>query len=95
MLQILRGITFRGNSKHPCCYCLYDNYNKDRHLIKHWPLRKCFVIGQHNVENEPLIRSESIVLPILHIKLGLVKQFVKYLDKKSDAFDAIVEIFPT
>ena len=59
-----------------------------------WPIRNAYTIGEFNVENEPLIFFESIVLPILHIKLGLVKKFVKYMDKKSDAFQAIIEMFP-
>ena len=61
--------------------------------MKQWPIRNAYTLGEFNVENEPLICSELIVLPILHIKLGLVKQFVKYIDKKSDALQAIVEMF--
>ena len=59
-----------------------------------WPIRNAYTIGEFNVENEPLICFESIVLRILHIKLRLVKQFVKYMDKKSDGFQAIIEVFP-
>ena len=59
-----------------------------------WPIRNTYTIGEFNVEKEPLICSEWIVLSILHIKLGLVKQFVKYVDKKSDAFQIIIEMFP-
>lgn len=94
MLQILRGLIYKGNCKYPCCFCLYDNYDYERHLKRSWPLRDDFVVGEHSVQNEPLINSEDIILPALHLKLGLVKQFVKYMNKNSPAFEAIVEMFP-
>ena len=89
MLHIFRGVIFRGNCKYPCCYCLYENYHKERHLMTQYPIRNTYTIGEFNVEKEPLVCSEWIVLPILHIK-----QFVKYVDKKSDAFYIIIEMFP-
>ena len=36
--------------------------------------------GMHNVIHEALVPRERILLPPLHIKLGLLKQFVKALD---------------
>ena len=33
-------------------------------------------------------------MPPLHIKLGLFKQFVKSLDKNSDAFQYLQNLFP-
>jgi hypothetical protein len=41
-------------------------------------------VGQANIIHEPLISRENIILPPLHIKLGLIKQFVKALDKSGD-----------
>ena len=40
-----------------------------------------------------LIR-DRIIQPPLHIKLGLMKQFVNALDKDGDRFKYIVKIFP-
>ena len=42
----------------------------------------------------PLVASENILMPPLHIKLGLVKQFVKALNKDGDAFQHIDALFP-
>ena len=42
----------------------------------------------------PLVVQEKILLPPLHITLGLTKQFVKALDKKSEAFKYLVNAFP-
>jgi len=39
------------------------------------------VVGEKNVIAEPLVDRSKIILPPLHIKLGLMKQFVKALDK--------------
>lgn len=94
MLQILRGMTYKGNCKYPCCFCLYNNYEKDRHNVTNWPERNSFAIGEFNVANMPLVEACNIVLPVLHIKLGLVKQFVKYMHRDSPAFQAVNEMFP-
>jgi hypothetical protein len=37
--------------------------------------------GQKNVVNPPLVLLEKIYLPPLHTKLGLMKNFVKSMDK--------------
>ena len=42
----------------------------------------------------PLVVQEKILLPPLHIKLGLIKQFVKAFDKESEAFKYLVTAFP-
>ena len=40
------------------------------------------------------MEPKKVLLPPLHIKLGLVKQFVKKLNPESDAFKHIQELFP-
>ena len=42
----------------------------------------------------PLVLEEKILLPPLHIKFGLIKQFAKALDKESEAFKYLVSAFP-
>ncbi|KAF2899198.1 hypothetical protein ILUMI_06985 [Ignelater luminosus] len=61
---------------------------------KQWPQRVALNPGEHNVIEEPLLDSSKILLPSLHIKLGLIKQCVKALDKRSKWFRYIVEQFP-
>lgn len=43
-------------------------------------------VGRHNVIRTPLIQPSNYLLPPLHIKLGLIKQYVKALDKDGDCF---------
>lgn len=51
------------------------------------------MVGKANVIREPLIRRENILLPPLHIKLGLMKQFIKALDKAGDCFKYVCQKF--
>ena len=50
--------------------------------------------GAHNVIHQPLVLREKIFLPILHIKLGLAKQFVKALKSDIEAFKHVQAMFP-
>jgi hypothetical protein len=51
-------------------------------------------VGGANIINVPLVDREKIILPPLHIKLGLMKQFVKALDKDGNCFKYICRSFP-
>ena len=50
-------------------------------------------VGAANIINEPLVEREKILLPPLHIKLGLMKQFVKVMDSDGDCFKYISKSF--
>ena len=41
-----------------------------------------------------MVNQDRIILPPLHIKLGLMKQYVKAFDKGGDCFNYIVNTFP-
>ncbi|MFP3031505.1 MAG: hypothetical protein ACEY3M_10345, partial [Wolbachia sp.] len=42
--------------------------------------------GSKNVLRVPLVKPDKAIMPLLHIKCGLMKNFMKALDKDSDAF---------
>ena len=50
--------------------------------------------GTSNIKNPTLIDKSDVLLPPLHIKLGLMKQMVKAMDKTLPAFNYLVEKFP-
>jgi hypothetical protein len=50
--------------------------------------------GSKNVIQQNLVDPKEVLLPSLHIKLGLMKQFVKALDKTGDCFRYVNEVFP-
>ncbi|KAJ4444570.1 hypothetical protein ANN_06365 [Periplaneta americana] len=52
-----------------------------------WPTRVEFDVSDENIQNEPVRESKKIILPPLHIKLGLMKQYVKALDKDDACFN--------
>ena len=51
-------------------------------------------VGEKNIIHQPLVEREKIIFPPLHIKLGLMKQFVKALNVEGDCFQFICTTFP-
>ena len=51
-------------------------------------------MGDKNFINEPLVYWDHIILPPIHIKLSLMKEFVKALDKHGNCFNYIVKKLP-
>ena len=47
-----------------------------------------------NVNSPPLVLPEKIFLPPLHIKLGLMKNSVKGMDKTGHGFEYVRNKFP-
>ena len=82
--------TARRYIKHPCFLCYWDSRVTDQHWVKKdRPAREDLVVGDKKIINEPLVDRDRIILPPLYIKLGLMKQLVKALDKDGDCFDYI------
>ncbi|GBN31006.1 hypothetical protein AVEN_38582-1 [Araneus ventricosus] len=73
--------------------CEWDIRAK-HYIVRKWPCRETFTPGQKNVVHDPLVQKENIYLPPLHIKLGLIKQFVKAMDKTGDGFNFLKTKFP-
>jgi len=38
------------------------------------------------MKQQPLVDAAKILMPPLHIELGLIKQFVKHVDTEGEAF---------
>ena len=61
--------------------CYWDSRANEEHWVrKEWPPRNKIKPGEKN-NNNPLVDRKNIIFPPLHIKLGLMKQFVKALDR--------------
>lgn len=63
-------------------------------LKKEWPKRNTLVPGIKNVERKSLVDPKKILLPPLHIKLGLMKQLVRALPKEGECFQYLCAQFP-
>ena len=84
----------RGYTKYPCFLCLWDSRAKNEHWIhEQWPKRNEFTVGEKNICNESLVSPDKVILPPLHIKLGLMKQYVKSLYKGGKYFKYICQKF--
>lgn len=84
-----------GYTKYPCFLCLWDSRDKQNHWVKkEKPKRENMVVGEKNIIHAPLVGREKIIFPPLHIKLGLMKQFVKALDTNESCFAYIGRIMP-
>ncbi|GFV84760.1 uncharacterized protein TNCV_4297421 [Trichonephila clavipes] len=76
-----------GYTKFPCFLCEWDSRDRKQHYVKKtWPIRKALIPGVKNVERQSLVDPKKILFPPLYIKLGLMKQFVKALDKEGECF---------
>lgn len=85
-----------GYTKFCCFLCLWDSRARTEHYVrKDWPVRDEIEQGKHNIKHKPLMQSNRIHLPPLHIKPGLFKQLVKALDKDSSAFAYLADKFPS
>ena len=91
MVTFLMGL--QGFTKYPCYLCLWDNRDTASHY-KDWPLREKPFVGAHNIKQQPLVKPDKILVPPLHIKLGLMKQFVTALDPNSNSFNILKNTFP-
>jgi len=95
VIALLLGMQL-GFTKYSCFLCEWDSRARKSHYTKkHWPARQNLLSGEKNVINKPLVDPENILLPPLHIKLGLMKQFVKAMDKTSPGFLFLKQKFPT
>lgn len=83
IVAILSGLQ-GGNTKYPCFLCLWDRTTRHNHYSQRvWPERTKHTLGEYNIKNAPLIAQDMIILPPLHIKLGLFTNFVKTLVKNN------------
>ncbi|KAF2365902.1 hypothetical protein FHG87_003345 [Trinorchestia longiramus] len=84
-----------GFTKYCCFLCLWGSGAVSKHYKqKDSVSRSTFVPGEHSVLENPLVDTNKVFLPPLHIKLGLMKNFVKAMDKNGAAFQHLCTLFP-
>jgi hypothetical protein len=54
-----------------------------------WPERTSLTSGEKNVVSPPLVLPEKSYLPPLHIKMGLMKNFVRGMHKTGRRFEYV------
>ena len=66
--------------------CIDTCERKEYDIHKRWPERELLITGQKIVVNTPIINPEKVNFPPLHIKLGLIKNFVEAVDQNIAEF---------
>ena len=81
-------------TKYPCFLCLRKSWAENQNYVRQeWPLRQRLKSGSHKVQSYPLIEPNKILLAPLHIKLGVMKNFMKAMDREGSGF-AFLQKFP-
>ena len=95
VIGILMGLQ-GGFTKHRCLMCLWDSRATAQHYqTKEWPKRNSYAPGVKNIPHIPLVNPDKVLMPPLHIKLGLMKNFVKAMAKQnSNGFEFLCKKFP-
>lgn len=77
MIAILCGLK-KGFSKYPCHICLFDSRaeTEQHYDTFDWPERTAYVVKEFGIEAKPLVPANRIILPPLHVKLGLIRTFI-------------------
>ena len=93
MIGFLLGLQ-AGYTKYSCFLCLWDSRAATEHYKRiDWPLRTELEPGKFNVAKQPLVQRDKILLPPLHIKLGLIKKFGIFIGPQVKVMLASEELF--
>lgn len=93
VVTFLKGMQ-SGNTKYSCFICLWDSRFKGcQYDKKDWTLRTGNEIQTYNVIDAPLVPIEKILLPPLHVKLGIVKSFLKFMQRSNPGAKAYLQAF--
>jgi hypothetical protein len=89
--ELLLGLK-RCYTKCPCFLCEWDSRFRDKFWeTVHWPEREQLQPGSKTVSN--FVCREKILLPPLHVKLGMMTLFAKALDRNSPCFQYLCTRF--
>ena len=87
MIGFLLGLQ-SGYTKFPCFLCVWDSRAKKEHWTrKDWLVCGKLIPGSLNVLAPPLVERSKTVFPPLHLKVGIMKQFVKLQRKMATVLD--------
>ena len=95
VIGILMGM--QGGFTKQCCFlCLWDSRATAEYYVRRdWPARGSYIPGIANIQSVPLVEPKDVLMPPLYIKLGLMKNFVKALEKSNcNGFAFLCKKFP-
>jgi hypothetical protein len=84
-----------GKTKFLCSLCEWNSIARSQHWKqKQWPSRVSLTPGAKNIARGSLVDPQKVLFPPLHIKLGLMKQFLKALQTDKNCFKYLRSKFP-
>ncbi|GAB0099934.1 uncharacterized protein DMENIID0001_158370 [Sergentomyia squamirostris] len=86
----------QANSLYPCFLCLWKRTptgGSDPWKLE-WDERTEFVRNEHSIRGGQIVHNKNILIPPLHLKLGLMTQFVKAVGTESECYKYLQEAFP-
>ena len=85
----------QGGIPNTHAFCIYGTAGLKMNIgfVSNGPKRNEFTVGEKNIRNESLVPPDKVILPPLHIKLGLIKQYRKSLEKGGECFKYICQKF--
>lgn len=93
VIAVLLGMQ-PGYTKYCCFLCEWDSRARQSHyIVKDWT-KRVLKVGEKNVLHKNLVDPTKVYLPPLHIKLGLMKNWVKALDRDGPGFQYLKSKFP-
>jgi hypothetical protein len=94
VVAVLLGLQ-QGYTKFCRFLCEWDSWAKTSHYKRRdWLSRQSLELGTKNVQHLLLVESCNILLPPLHIKIGLMKNFIKAMDQTGPAFRYLTKKLP-
>ena len=83
-----------GYTKYPCLLCKRDSRSDREHYSRRiWPEHDNLHPGSHLIQNS-LYNPNRILLPPLHINLGIMKNCIKALDRNGSTMQFLRRKFP-
>jgi len=93
VVSLLLGLQL-GYTKHMCFLWIWNSRGDKNLYKKHdWPSRTEHVVGKYDIKHQALIDTQRVHLPPLHIKLSLMKNFVKSMDHQNSGFQYLKDKF--
>ena len=93
VISLILGLRL-GYTEYMCFLCLWNSRDDSNHFSKVlWEPRQALTAGRFNVKHVPLADPKNVLLPPLHIKLGLMKCFVRAIDHQGFGFKYLKEKF--
>ena len=94
VIALLLGLR-HGFTKYCCFICEWNSRAQSLHYSRqYWSAKKSLEPGIINVENQPQVEPSKILLPSMHLKLGLMKNVVKAMNQEEATFTYVREKFP-